>query len=145
MLGYSSFRGQVLDSTDLADIIAGLRENGLLANYSHILTGTNIVHSVLHSTQHIQTVTSPLYMKELAKPHYSSLGDRSPLAFQCRLCRVQVLPTATTQTGEGIEGTEQRCEVWLVGKLAKSTTVLDFIFSLLSSVRRQWSTGKRCM
>lgn len=38
-LGYKSFRGQVLNSTDLADIISGLRENGLLANYSHVLTG----------------------------------------------------------------------------------------------------------
>ena len=37
--GYSSFRGQVLNSTDLADIIGGLRDNNLLGNYSHILTG----------------------------------------------------------------------------------------------------------
>ena len=39
LTGYKSFKGQVLDSTDLSDIIGGLRENGLLVNYSHILTG----------------------------------------------------------------------------------------------------------
>ncbi|XP_064405069.1 pyridoxal kinase-like [Halichondria panicea] len=36
--GYKVFKGQVLDSANLADIIDGLRSNNLL-NYSHLLTG----------------------------------------------------------------------------------------------------------
>ena len=37
--GYGSWRGQVLDETDLLDLFAGLRANGLDLSYTHILTG----------------------------------------------------------------------------------------------------------
>ncbi len=36
--GYKSFRGQRLDSNDLAELYLGLKENDLL-NYTHLLTG----------------------------------------------------------------------------------------------------------
>ncbi len=37
--GYKQFKGQVLHSKELEDIISGLRVNDLL-HYSHILTGS---------------------------------------------------------------------------------------------------------
>lgn len=36
--GYKEFKGQVLNSSDLASLVGGLRSNNLL-RYSHMLTG----------------------------------------------------------------------------------------------------------
>lgn len=37
--GYPSFRGKVLSAQELWDLIEGMEANGLLAHYTHLLTG----------------------------------------------------------------------------------------------------------
>ena len=43
---YKHFKGQVLGSKELDDLLTGLRSNGLL-KYSYILTGTYI-HNIMY-------------------------------------------------------------------------------------------------
>ena len=38
-VGYKHFKGQVLNASDLQEIVSGLRDNNLLCNYTHLLTG----------------------------------------------------------------------------------------------------------
>ena len=38
-IGYRCFKGGVLNSSDLDALISGLRDNGLLSKYSHVLAG----------------------------------------------------------------------------------------------------------
>ena len=42
---YNVSKGQVLGSSELRDLVSGLRANGLLS-YTHLLTGYNIRHNI---------------------------------------------------------------------------------------------------
>ena len=42
---YDVSKGQVLGSSELRDLVSGLRANGLLC-YTHLLTGYNIRHNI---------------------------------------------------------------------------------------------------
>ena len=59
--GYKQFKGQVLNSKDLQEIVSGLRENNLLRNYTHLLTGERQhTHTHTHSLTELQAANSLL-------------------------------------------------------------------------------------
>lgn len=61
--GYQHFKGQVLDDTQLGDLIDGLKSNGL-DHYTHLLTGyigsTSFLHKVKSVVEHLKAVNPNL-------------------------------------------------------------------------------------
>ncbi|KAF4681971.1 hypothetical protein FOZ62_012314, partial [Perkinsus olseni] len=87
--GYRTYKGQVLDGTDLKCLVDGLEENSLLSQYTHMITGyigsasflaevESVVHRVRAHCRHLLYVCDPvlgdydqgMYVPESLIPEY---------------------------------------------------------------------------
>ena len=71
IVGYKQCKGQVLNASDLQEIVLGLRGNNLLCNYTHLLTGMVICTATTQILTHdldgllAGYVGSPSFLREV--------------------------------------------------------------------------------